>query len=129
MDKVLEDCIANICSRHSKPTTNNADSAIVNGNGLSSPTPEEEEGEEQEGAGLKLLHEFVALCLPKSRHQVLVDTESGSSLVLSMHHPNPSVRMAAVVQLGRTLKAKDKGKVSSRVLILLLLLVGKMALN
>lgn len=49
------------------------------------------------------LHCFISLALPQSRHQVLGEGR-GSMLALSIHHPNPLMRAAAVRQLGKGLK-------------------------
>ena len=80
MDKAVEDCIASIHSA--------------------------EAGDPSVEVKVKLLHDFVATSLPKSRHQVLMD--ASSTLVLSVHHHNPTMRRAAVNQLGKRLGAKGK---------------------
>ena len=52
------------------------------------------------------LHCFISLALPQSRHQLLgdgSDTITNSTLVLSVHHQNPSMRAAAVKQLGKSI--------------------------
>ena len=51
------------------------------------------------------LHCFISLALPQSRHQLLSDGRglNGGTLVLSVHHHNPSMRAAAVKQLGENL--------------------------
>ena len=80
MDKAVEDCIASIHKA--------------------------EAGDPSVELKMKLLHDFVATSLPKSRHQVLMD--ASSTLVLSVHHHNPTMRRAAVNQLGKRLGAKGK---------------------
>ena len=50
---------------------------------------------------MKHIHHFISLALPQSRHQVLLDVNS--TLALSVHHPNPSMRAAAVKQLAHSL--------------------------
>ena len=52
------------------------------------------------------LHYFISLALPQSRHQLLGVGRGHPSgmLVLSVHHTNPSMRAAAVKQIGKSLK-------------------------
>jgi hypothetical protein len=57
-------------------------------------------------ARIKSLHDFMAASLPKSRHQMLSGV--GSTLMLSVHHHNPSMRRAAITKLGKSLMAKGK---------------------
>ncbi len=121
MDKALEGCVASICTGgghdNSKDSADSAfydyDTAVVNGNGAVVSDGSDADSAHVSGSGLPeedarvtFLHDFVSSCLPKSRHQVL--TDASSSLVLSVHHPNAAMRVAAIAQLGRTLGAKDK---------------------
>ena len=54
----------------------------------------------------KMIHEFIALSLPQSRHQVLM--EASSTVALCVYHHNPSMRAAAVREIGKSLKQLDK---------------------
>lgn len=58
------------------------------------------------------LRVFISLALPQSRHQLLEDgtgqISAGSTLVLSVHHPNPLMRAAAVKQLGKSLTGENQ---------------------
>ena len=107
MDKALETIISTICA---KP--NNADD-ITDSTPTDCGSDDEdshEDGHDENSIEIdnkvKFLHEFISFSLPKSRHQVLVDI--GSTLVLSVHHPNPSVRASAISHLGKTLKSRNK---------------------
>ena len=55
------------------------------------------------------LHCFISLALPQSRHQLLGGGcgQNGGTLVLSVHHRNPSMRAAAVRQLGKNLQEEN----------------------
>ena len=55
------------------------------------------------------LHCFISLALPQSRHQLLGGGcgQNGGTLVLSVHHHNPSMRAAAVRQLGKSLQEEN----------------------
>lgn len=54
----------------------------------------------------KLIYEFIALSLPQSRHHVLMD--ANSTIALCVYHHNPSMRAAAVREMGKNLKQLDK---------------------
>ena len=111
MDRALEDCIANISTSNTKHSgAVNGDSENVihgnRGNGTADSALSAIDADSEVEARVKFLHDFVSSSLPKSRHQVL--TSAGSTLVLSVHHPNPSMRAAAISQLGKTLGSKAK---------------------
>ena len=126
MDRALEDCIATIykTSSHlsgeanktadSAPVEKSADSSLTNSHRATLEEDGDEEMADQdlvEDDRVAFLHQFFSASLPGSRHQLLGG--AGLSLVLSVHHPNPSVRAAAVCQLGRLLDKKRKVGVHS----------------
>lgn len=117
MDRALQDCIASVCTNSAESANHNL--PIVDGNDATSDSTLTNggiadmqlsgcgvSGSSEAAVQVEFLHDFVASSLPKSRHQVLAG--AGSSLVLSMHHHNPSMRKAAIDQLGKTLAAKEK---------------------
>ncbi len=96
MDKALEDTVASLCTNNERgdDELTDDDDTLDSAHVL------------RVDSRVKYLHDFVSSSLPQSRHEVLVDV--GSTLVLSVHHPNPSVRAAAIGHLGKTLKSRIK---------------------
>ena len=134
MDRALEDFMANICKNSHSATDDSVDSAFfeqdqsISENVHTLATPPLSVGLDSEVDGkVKVLQDFISQSLPESRHQVV--TSAGSTLVLSVHHPNPWMRAAAISQLGKTL-AGGKVCLSAHffVSVLSLLCVGSRSL-
>ena len=113
MDRALEDFMVDICRDRNDKASDSADSAFfeldhsITENGHTLATPSLSGGLDSEvDAKVKVLQDFVSESLPESRHQVV--TSAGSTLVLSVHHPNAWMRAAAISQLGKTLGGAGK---------------------
>ena len=110
MDRALEDFMADICKDHHDKASDSAFFELnhsITENGHALATPSLSGGLDSEvDAKVKVLQDFVSESLPESRHQVV--TSAGSTLVLSVHHPNPWMRAAAISQLGKTLAGAGK---------------------
>ena len=93
VDKVLEDVFASL------PDT------IEDGDEEEQSRPKRRRTRRSQATRTDWLHCFISLALPQSRHQLLEEGRGHpSSMVLSVHHTNPSMRAAAVKQLGKNLK-------------------------
>ncbi len=123
MDRALEDCIYKTTHRGGK-AEKIADSSMIYGHGASHDQEEvshdqeevsHDQDEEKEVVDDKVmfLRQFFSLSLPGSRHQVL--DGAGLTLVLSVHHPNPAVRAAAIRQLSRSLSNKEKASLNTAI--------------
>jgi hypothetical protein len=94
VDKALEDVFASL------PDT------IEDGDEEVESRPKRRRTRRNQATRTDWLHSFITLALPQSRHQLLGEGRGhpSSMLVLSVHHTNPSMRAAAVKQLGKSLK-------------------------
>lgn len=94
VDKALEDVFASLSD-----TTEDGDEEVES-------RPKRRKTRKVHAMRTNWLHCFISLALPQSRHQLLGEGcgHPNSMLVLSVHHTNPSMRAAAVKQLGKSLK-------------------------